>query len=52
MWCNNSQTEVLSWIVGHLQEIEIDHKLEIIHTPVGWDVSICGVHPISKKTGV
>jgi len=47
--CNNSQTEVLSWIVGHLPEIEICDKLEIKHTPVGWDVSICGVHPISKK---
>lgn len=38
--CGKKQSEILTMIVEHSQEIEIGDKLEIEHTPVGWAVSV------------
>jgi len=38
--CNSSQSEILSWIVQHVDEIVMGTKLEIVHDPFGWIVTI------------
>ena len=35
-----TQSEILTMIVQHSPEIRIGDKLEIKHTPIGWDVSV------------
>lgn len=38
--CNNSQTEILSWIVNRMPIVEIGQKLIINRTPFGWQCYI------------
>ena len=38
--CQNTQKEILEWIVQHLPEIEFDEHVEILRTCFGWEVSI------------
>lgn len=44
--CQNTQTEILEWIVQHLPEIKFDEQVKIERTCVGWNVFI---NKIPKK---
>lgn len=38
--CENSQIEIMSWVVNRMPVVEIGQKLEIYHSPFGWEISI------------
>ena len=38
--CDSSQSEIILWILKQLPEIVIDEKIEIEHSPFGYEVNI------------
>ena len=38
--CQNTQEEILRWIVQHLPNVEFDEEIEIVRNCCGWEVYI------------